>query len=164
MDVTRITKLSYDKIAKKYAQDSLKYKTIMENLLKIIANNGFSVIGIDFSPKMDMRKLEFADNTFDGIWASASLLHIPKKQIGIVMSELKRVLKPEGVMFIGLKEGKGEKIETTDYCVPRFFAYYTKKEIESILNNYGFKILKFIVKKGEKYSGNWLDIFVRLTK
>lgn len=34
--------------------------------------------------QMDMRKLDFPENTFDGIWACASFPHIPKKEAKIL--------------------------------------------------------------------------------
>ena len=60
-----------------------------------LVEKGYNVTGIDLSenfielarqrvPKaefklMDMRKLEFNDKKFDGVWASASFVHIPKQ-------------------------------------------------------------------------------------
>ena len=62
---------------------------------KYFSENGLEVTGIDLTSnfvkmasqnvpnakfiQMDMRNLDFAENTFDGIWACASFLHIPKE-------------------------------------------------------------------------------------
>ena len=57
----------------------------------------------------DMRCLPFCDDTFDGLWVSASFLHIPRRDNLAVLRELGRVLRPEGVLSIGVKEGNGER-------------------------------------------------------
>ena len=93
---------------------------------------------------MDMRKLEFPDNSFDGLWASASLLHIPKAEAKKTLEGFKRVLKPSGVMFIGVKQGEGERFVQEDN-MERFFAYYSKKELEKLIKEIGFKILKTVI-------------------
>ena len=46
---------------------------------------------------------------FDGIWACASLLHVPRHEIDDVLLRLIRALKPHGVCFLSFKEGDGER-------------------------------------------------------
>ncbi len=126
---------------------------------------GFEVTGIDAVktfikiaksrvPKaefklMDLRKLEFPDNNFDGVWASASLLHIPKSEAKQTIEGFKRVLKPSGILFIGVKQGEGERFVQEDN-MERFFAYYSKDEIEKLIGEAGFRILQTtIIEKGD---------------
>ncbi len=45
---------------------------------------------------------------YDGIWACASLLHVPEKDMRDVMGRLIRALKPGGVLFVSFKCGEGE--------------------------------------------------------
>jgi 2-polyprenyl-3-methyl-5-hydroxy-6-metoxy-1,4-benzoquinol methylase len=45
---------------------------------------------------------------FDGIWASASLLHVPRSEIDDVLGRLARALKPGGAMFLSFKHGNRE--------------------------------------------------------
>lgn len=45
---------------------------------------------------------------YDGIWACASLLHVPETMMKDVMSRLVRALKPGGVLFVSFKYGDGE--------------------------------------------------------
>ena len=42
---------------------------------------------------MDIENLEYADQSFDGIWAVTSLLHIPKEGLSKVISKLNAILK-----------------------------------------------------------------------
>ena len=74
-----------------------------------LVNKGLSITGIDFSEKlieiakkkvksgkflvMDFEKLSFPKNSFDGIWASASLYHIPRENLLNVLKKLNLVLK-----------------------------------------------------------------------
>ncbi len=47
-------------------------------------------------------------NQFDGIWACASLLHVPAKELADVFQRLARALKPQGVLYCSFKYGQGE--------------------------------------------------------
>ncbi|QYZ67525.1 MAG: tellurite resistance protein [Gammaproteobacteria bacterium (ex Lamellibrachia satsuma)] len=47
-------------------------------------------------------------NQFDGIWACASLLHVPAKELSDVFHRLADALKPNGVIYCSFKYGRGE--------------------------------------------------------
>lgn len=66
---------------------------------------------------------------FDGIWACASLLHIPQVEMPAVLRRFAKALKPQGVLYVSLKEGHGEKIAEDG----RFFSYFTIKDFEGLL-------------------------------
>jgi SAM-dependent methyltransferase len=57
--------------------------------------------------------LRFQDITwqelFDGIWACASLLHVPAAELPDVMQRLCKALKPGGVLYASFKYGSGER-------------------------------------------------------
>jgi len=83
---------------------------------------GFDVIATDGSPEMALQAerrlqrpvlvLEFgkieAGERFDGVWASACLLHIPLSCLGDVLGSIYGVLKSPGVLFANFKEGTSE--------------------------------------------------------
>src|ERR1700712_1494608 len=48
-------------------------------------------------------------DTFDGIWACASLLHVPRAELPDVMARLARALKPGGVFYLSFKYGAGDR-------------------------------------------------------
>ena len=105
--------------------------------------------------------LDFPKDYFDGFWACAVLLHIPKSRIDKALRQLYRITKPRGVGFISVKKGKGEKI--TIEPPPdgkRFFAYYSLKEFETILLKNNFKIL-FSKERKKTEKTTWLIYFVR---
>lgn len=118
--------------------------------------HGLRVTGIDLSKKLlslakrkvfhatfikqDLRKLEFPDLTFDGIWACASLHHLKRTDMPYVVSRFFNILKPGGVMFISVKEGIGEEdvIESLSSGLPRHFVYYQENELCALLAHAGF--------------------------
>jgi superfamily II DNA or RNA helicase/SAM-dependent methyltransferase len=48
-------------------------------------------------------------STYDGIWACASLLHLPIAEIPEAIGLLWKALKPDGVFYMSFKIGKGER-------------------------------------------------------
>lgn len=127
--------------------------------LKLFVEKGFTAVGIDFSDamlglakklvlgaslkKMDIRQLEFPDASFDGIWSCFSLLHIPKKDIGTVLSGLKRVLKPGGILFVAVSLGneeEGLEDERLKKGTKMFFYKMSKKGLVKHLKEIGFSI------------------------
>lgn len=51
----------------------------------------------------DLRDLPFAADTFDGIWACASLVHLPEREAIIALRELVRVAKPGSPVTVSVK-------------------------------------------------------------
>lgn len=46
---------------------------------------------------------------FDGVWACASLLHVPRPELGAALSRLGLALVPGGVLYASFKYGTGER-------------------------------------------------------
>ena len=108
--------------------------------------------------------LDFPDNTFDGFWACAVLLHIPKTRIDEALKQLYKVTKSTGVGFISVKKGEGERF--TVEPPPdgkRFFAFYSLKEFERKLRNNAFEIL-YSEERKKIAQTTWLVYFVRPLK
>jgi SAM-dependent methyltransferase len=47
---------------------------------------------------------------YDGIWACASLLHVPEGELPDAMARLTRALKPGGALYMSFKHGPGERV------------------------------------------------------
>ncbi len=91
---------------------------------KAFLSRGYRVTAFDASPQMaeittaitgqECKILSFAEmefsEAFDGVWACASLLHVPKRQLSNVMRRCVRALRPGGVFYLSLKEGEGERV------------------------------------------------------
>ena len=127
---------------------------------KKFADAGFEVIGIDvvdvfleearkYVPQakfleMDMLKIDFPDNYFDGILAHAVLLHLEKNDVSGVLANFYRILKKGGIIDVGVKLGEGEGFEADGKLAEnekRFFSYFNKEEIESYVKEAGFEII-----------------------
>lgn len=120
--------------------------------------NGFDPLIIDLSEKMvelcrrkglravvmDFEHLDFPSKSFDGVWAYASLLHLPKRRLPDVLRAIRNVLTDGGILFLGMKEGSFEGfLESPEYPgSKRFFALYTRPELEEMLKR-DFVILNF---------------------
>ncbi len=117
---------------------------------------GFQTVGLDRSAGMlaearprvvapfvqaDMRALPFADGSFDGVWACASLLHVPRAEAPAVLAEVRRVLE-HGHLFLAVKRGEGETWVETEHG-PVFFACYHPAEVELLVERAGLRVLEF---------------------
>ncbi len=139
--------------------------------IEYFKEEGLEVTGIDNSDemiteakkegyeikKMDVRKLTFKKDTFDGIWCMATLADIPKEDNKKVIEQFYKVLKEKGIIFIATKQGQGERIEQKERYenAPRFYAYYTQQELEELLKTNRFMILKSTTIKDNKNS--WVE-------
>lgn len=112
----------------------------------------------------DFYHLDFPDDTFDGFWAAASFLHVPKNQIDVVLQEARRILKDGGIGFVSLKQkttiDEGYIKETKAGGIERYFAFYAKDEIEGILQRNQFQILQ-ITTQIEKDGTVWLCCLIK---
>ena len=50
-----------------------------------------------------------AIDRYDGIWACASLLHVPASELPDVFKRLEQALKPSGMLYLSFKYGQGER-------------------------------------------------------
>lgn len=144
-----------------------------------LAEMGFDVIGIDAAEKlidqaksnieapakfetMDLTKMSFDDVTFDGIWCLAVLHLFEKDEAKRIIQTFHKLLKPEGVIYLGLVEGEGGEVvkdkalnltELPMYC-------YTHVEIEELLFNLGFDIIN-TYSEADEDNRSWLNVFAR---
>ncbi len=66
--------------------------------------------GITGKPVLVMRFEEISwENEFEGIWACASLLHVPFDRLPAVLGKMHRALKPRGILYASFKYGDAER-------------------------------------------------------
>ncbi|MBK5966881.1 SAM-dependent methyltransferase [Thiocystis minor] len=84
---------------------------------------GYAVTAFDASPTLaalaaehcglsvQVRRFQEIDwqGEFDGIWACASLLHVPLGELPEVLERLAMALKPHGTLYASFKSGQGER-------------------------------------------------------
>ncbi len=125
---------------------------------KFFQDSGMEVSCIDLSPNMvelckekgldaqvmDFAQLAFPDQSFDAIWALNCLLHVPKVGLPVVLSEIQRVLRPEGLFYMGVYgRQNSEGIWEDDHYEPkRFFSFFDEETLKELLSEY-FTILSF---------------------
>ena len=109
---------------------------------KAFQDAGFQVIATDASKVLcrlaseytgiPVRNERFEDlkeiSNFDGIWACASLLHVPQDNLPAVFQIAAKALKPEGIMYVSFKHGdfEGERDG-------RYFTDLTEESLTGIL-------------------------------
>ena len=82
-------------------------------------------------------KLDLPAGFFDGIFANASLFHVPRQELPRVLRELHKALKDHGVLFSSNPRGREE-----GWHGERYGAYMEWEEYEKYLKDAGFTPLK----------------------
>jgi len=134
-------------------------------IARYLHRQGVKTLGVDLSPKMiaeaqrlnpeihfhqgNMLALPDADNSWGGIAAFYCIIHIPREQIVDALCELKRVLKPCGVLLVTFHIGS--EIEHVDDWFEKpvnlDFAFYQPDEMEKWLKNAGFELEETLVRE-----------------
>jgi 2-polyprenyl-3-methyl-5-hydroxy-6-metoxy-1,4-benzoquinol methylase len=119
----------------------------------VFLRRGFKVTAIDASSSMvemaskamgqpafvkSLQEIDYV-NAFNGVWACASLLHVPSSQIDDVMKRIVGALKPGGALFISVKHGDGERFDSdgrlfTDYNVDSLRALFARQSMLKIVS------------------------------
>jgi SAM-dependent methyltransferase len=145
-------------------RDTKAFRLRGYNVVAIEPSEALAGLAEQFTGQLPLRR-KFLDldfhNEFDGIWACASLLHVPKCDIVAVIDRLSQTLKREGVMFASLKEGCGEHIGDDG----RYFAYYSPNEFRAIMEqSCRFRELAFLrtaEMRSLKHTAPWIDFVFR---
>ena len=77
------------------------------------------------------------DKQFDGIWANASLLHVPEQELEKVLKILHRALKEDGVLYASWKYGEAERRDGE-----RFYCDMTEEKLKKLLRRIGCFVCK----------------------
>lgn len=96
---------------------------------------------------------------FDGIWASASLLHIAKGELPDIIRRIYDALKPGGYLYAGLKHGTFEGMRDGKY-----YSDYTEEELfAAIEKNGGFAIAEYVEAEDvrDDVDTEWINVVVR---
>ena len=139
-----------------------------------LARRGVRAIALDFSRGMlragaaefpgprlqaDARHLPLASGTADGVWANASLLHLPADDARTALREVHRVLRPAGMLWLSVKRGSGAATESERYGRPRFFQYWSAEALDAAMDAGGFETVAASVDRGPR--SEWLTRLAR---
>ena len=115
----------------------------------------------------DARALPFATGSFDGVWTCASLLHVPKRDVGRALAEVFRVLKPGGILFTSMSEGGqvGAIPVESNGLSRRLYYYHREQTWAALVSGAGFDVID---QRVQRESGNfnpgstgWIETFAR---
>lgn len=107
------------------------------SMVSLTSRMGFESIESDF------RELDFPSGHFDAVWAYSSLIHVEFKEAVMILTQVHMILKPGGILFLGLIEGTGnESISIGGSSFERYFEYYESDKVDRLLENSGFRILE----------------------
>ena len=108
----------------------------------------------------DMRHLPLSGKV-DGIWACASMLHLDRADVLPTLQEFHRVLQVDGIVYISVKLGSGERWvnETYGQSLPRFFTFWQPETLDPLLEMAAFDIIDGWQEMGRK--DMWLVRYAR---
>jgi SAM-dependent methyltransferase len=116
--------------------------------LRTFTDLGHAVVGLEGSEefalmareqgyqvwKQNFLELELPDSRFDGVFANASLFHVPGQELSRVLLEIRATLKPGGVLFSSNPRGDNSE----GWSNGRYGAYHDLDVWRSFMVDAGF--------------------------
>jgi SAM-dependent methyltransferase len=121
--------------------------------VRAMAVRGLEAVGIDISEgmlrearlrvpggifrRMNLDNIRYPPSAFSGVWACASLQHLPVSRAGRALAEFARVLRPDGILFVTVELGQGE--HTDEYG--RYRTLYSMADFLGMVSAAGFLLV-----------------------
>lgn len=122
----------------------------------LLRSSGLDVVCLDGSEKMvqttrnlgfesilsDIRDLSVPKNSFDGIWAYSSIIHISFDEAIMVMRKASSILREGGILFLGLIRGSGGQfVQIGESSLKRYYEYYSETKVQALLKDTGLEFV-----------------------
>ncbi len=138
---------------------------------ELMISQGFDVSPTDGTPEIakaaekrlgrPVATLLFNDldevGTFDGIWANACLLHVPRLDLPGIILRVHTALKAGGVFFASFKAGSAEGRDQFG----RYYNYPSENWLRDLYSASAWKDISIVVDRGGGYDGkptDWLYV------
>jgi SAM-dependent methyltransferase len=99
-------------------------------------------------------------NEFEGVWACASMLHVPKTDMPTTLGKLINSLKEEGILYASFKYGASEDMRGN-----RFFNSYDETSFSSLLEGIpNLSVVKMWISEDlrkDRPNEYWLNVLLR---
>lgn len=132
------------------------------------ASKGFNVFGVDNvgefidNAKANGLNVELCDfhnlpyvESFDGIWACASLLH--SNDLSLAFNNLYKALKVGGYIYLSMKYGKDSNIENG-----RFYQYVDEQKLKSLCENSNLSVVEIYSSEDLlKRNNGWINAVLK---
>lgn len=144
---------------------------------KAFLDKGYAVTAVDGSKELcilasqytgiDVKQMMFQElnecEVYDGIWACASILHLSKDELLIVIAKMCEALKQDGIIYMSFKYGEFE-----GYRKGRYFIDMTEATFEKLIVSVTELVLEdqWISHdvRHERKSERWLNMILRKRK
>lgn len=135
---------------------------------KFLVESGYDVTGVDISvsmlklarknvpkaqfTKQEMTRLGFKNNSFDGLTAAYSIIHVPRERQRSLFQGFHRALGPNGIMLISVGSDAWEGSDQY-YGVEMFWSHYEPDKSLEMIRDAGFEVLwgRYVVSGGETH-------------
>ncbi len=142
-----------------------------------LGQRGYRVVGLDRTSALllagrrryrslplvraDLRDLPFHSMSFDGLWAAASLMHIPKPDARRILTDLSRLVRPGGLFAATVTHGVKSCLVTDGWAPGRYFARWRKDELARAVRRAGWEIISLRVVSNQERKGRWINLLAQ---
>ncbi|GJL66484.1 MAG: hypothetical protein NPIRA05_14550 [Nitrospirales bacterium] len=144
---------------------------------RYLRRKGFHVYGVDLTwsflqaakaraPRLpviqaDMRQLPFPPQAFDGIWAAASVIHLPKAQARTLCRKLFTLIKPGGWLAMTVMYGRDVGVPQKQWIAGRYLAKWQKAELKRVLQAAKWEHVSIERVQHQERKGAWLNLLAK---
>jgi SAM-dependent methyltransferase len=142
--------------------------------VRYLSSRGYRAVGVDGTREFlswarhkdpagllisgDLQHLPFSQQSFDAVWAAASLIHLPKTGVRQTLASLRSITRSGGWMAATFLHGKNSGVLTQGWVPGRYFSRWIKGELERSVHAAGWKIVRLECVTGRERKGRWINL------
>jgi SAM-dependent methyltransferase len=136
---------------------SVRRTDITPGFVELLRADGFDADVLDPLTD-DLADPARPEQPYDAVWASASLLHVARADLPVVLRRLADATRAEGLLQMSVKEGDGDGWSTHGSIpTPRRFVYWREQPLREVLAESGWQELE--TNRGDGLRGeSWLRV------